>query len=536
MNARLSLVIIFFSSLLITPQAFSQQQRLQSVEVSGRHLLVDGEPFLIKGVAYSPYPAGVFPTEWGLCEYCQNPFDCFYDSGGDNFACSAEVGGGPCHPWGGQPVGGYAPYPNECANLFDRADVDLDRDFQNLAAMNVNTIRTWERVTPLLLQKANEYGIKVIAGYWIGDLYTPDGQLSDLEDIINDFHGYVQAASQDPNFSAILMFAIGNENNYHYYIEEEIPPDAPMCFVVSGTPAMQERMQTWYMLVQDLACEAHAVLLEDQERPIAVVNGDIIEINSETFFTRDEDLACIDVWGINAYRGADFGDLFIEYKNKSTKPLWISEFGADALLTHSFYDENPPCPDCYDPQDVTLDEQTQAQWAVSQWEDIMAYRDITIGGTIMEYSDEYWKGNVDPDSYHWDSFVRAHNNSGLCLSYIHQEGAQPDNFFNEEWFGIMEIIDTGAGIDDMVPRLVFSSLQSEYAYSYPFICGDLNNDGGVDISDLVYLVAYMFQGGLAPQPLSLANVNGSDSDNPDISDLTYFVSYMFQSGPPLNCP
>lgn len=74
---------------------------------------------------------------------------------------------------------------------------------------------------------------------------------------------------------------------------------------------------------------------------------------------------------------------------------------------------------------------------------------------------------------------------------------------------------------------------------------DINHDGtGPDISDLVYMVSYMFSGG--PQPpcedppgsgyFAEADVNG-DMTGPDISDLVYLVTYMFSGGPaPVACP
>jgi hypothetical protein len=67
--------------------------------------------------------------------------------------------------------------------------------------------------------------------------------------------------------------------------------------------------------------------------------------------------------------------------------------------------------------------------------------------------------------------------------------------------------------------------------------GDVNNDGsGPDISDLVYLVTYMFQGGPVPPCLEACDLNGSGT-GPDIADLVYLVTYMFQSGPaPVACP
>lgn len=75
-----------------------------------------------------------------------------------------------------------------------------------------------------------------------------------------------------------------------------------------------------------------------------------------------------------------------------------------------------------------------------------------------------------------------------------------------------------------------------FVFSSPYVCGDVDGNGsGPDISDLVYLVTYMFGGGPAPSNMSAADVNG-DGTGPDISDLVYLVSYMFQAGDPLNCP
>jgi hypothetical protein len=67
--------------------------------------------------------------------------------------------------------------------------------------------------------------------------------------------------------------------------------------------------------------------------------------------------------------------------------------------------------------------------------------------------------------------------------------------------------------------------------------GDANHDGqGPDISDLVYLVSYMFSGGPAPECIEETDANGSGG-NPDITDLIYLVEYMFQAGPPpVPCP
>jgi hypothetical protein len=67
------------------------------------------------------------------------------------------------------------------------------------------------------------------------------------------------------------------------------------------------------------------------------------------------------------------------------------------------------------------------------------------------------------------------------------------------------------------------------------IRGDVDHSGlEIDISDLVYLVDYMFTGGPVPSCIDEADVDGSGEI--DISDLVYLVDYMFTGGPaPVGC-
>ena len=64
---------------------------------------------------------------------------------------------------------------------------------------------------------------------------------------------------------------------------------------------------------------------------------------------------------------------------------------------------------------------------------------------------------------------------------------------------------------------------------YCNVCGDGDGDGVVDVSDAVYLIAYIFSGGPAPSPLSTGDANCDAAV--DISDAVYLISYIFGSGP-----
>jgi hypothetical protein len=65
------------------------------------------------------------------------------------------------------------------------------------------------------------------------------------------------------------------------------------------------------------------------------------------------------------------------------------------------------------------------------------------------------------------------------------------------------------------------------------MCGDLNGDGKVIVSDLTFMVNYLFKGGQPPVPLQVADVNGDGGVK--ISDLTYLVNYLFKGGPAPTC-
>jgi hypothetical protein len=64
--------------------------------------------------------------------------------------------------------------------------------------------------------------------------------------------------------------------------------------------------------------------------------------------------------------------------------------------------------------------------------------------------------------------------------------------------------------------------------------GDINHSGNPvpNITDLIYLVSYMFQDSWYPPCMDETDVDGNGS-GPDIADLTYLVTYMFQEGPEL---
>jgi hypothetical protein len=58
--------------------------------------------------------------------------------------------------------------------------------------------------------------------------------------------------------------------------------------------------------------------------------------------------------------------------------------------------------------------------------------------------------------------------------------------------------------------------------------GDVDGSGDVNISDGVFLISYIFSGGMAPVPLERGDVNCSGGVN--ISDAVFLISYIFSGG------
>jgi hypothetical protein len=86
----------------------------------------------------------------------------------------------------------------------------------------------------------------------------------------------------------------------------------------------------------------------------------------------------------------------------------------------------------------------------------------------------------------------------------------------------------GGAIDAFVTKLNASVCTS---------CGDANSDNSIDVSDAVFLITYIFDGGAAPgtcnYPMGKGDANGDGTV--DISDATYLHQYIFHGGPAPHC-
>jgi hypothetical protein len=380
------------------------------VQVNGRELMVDFDGdniytrFTVKGVGYIPVPIGGFPDGNRSCLYTGElnetaQFNCAY-------------------------------------NVYNDPAV-LDRDLPLMAAMNANSIRTWSEVTPLLLDKAQQNNLKVIAGFWIP--YDWNYAKDEVrQTLLDSFRTYVATYKDHP---AILMWGLSNENNLHF------------CDCCAEDCNQTEQAKAFYSLVNEMAKEAKRVEGE-REHPVMLVSADLGDIGSTEKGCDDASLTFIDLHGINAYRGSSFefedSNLFAEYKKRSQKGMLVTEFGIDAWYTA---DKDRP--------EKGLERQDlQALYLGLSWETIIKNGVKTFGpsngGVVFVYSDPWWAHEGL-----WSKTAATHD-YGYAPNW---PGGQPDGFVNQEWWGIVALEknpDDPQGINVVKLREAYAEMQKRF--------------------------------------------------------------------------
>ncbi len=81
-------------------------------------------------------------------------------------------------------------------------------------------------------------------------------------------------------------------------------------------------------------------------------------------------------------------------------------------------------------------------------------------------------------------------------------------------------------LDDPQNLLVDSKEWQVRVGSYK--CGDCNSDNLVNVSDVVFLINYLFKGGSEPYPSASADVNLDQKVT--VSDVVYLINYLFKGG------
>ncbi|MFA5402115.1 MAG: hypothetical protein WC318_01245 [Candidatus Omnitrophota bacterium] len=308
-------------------------------------LRVDGRPYIVKGVCYSPIPIGK-----------NHEYDWWSD---------------PHKPW-----------------LVDG---------KLMQEMGINTIRLYQahddiaKVKMVVGDLYEKYGIRTILGSWLGFWEYPcpfygdkkfrDRVKQEVADMVNSLKG-------EPG---ILLWVLGNENNYsclghvNPWSSEEIDREPD--------PQKQKNMRAeiYYSFVNEIAEELHRI---DPNHPVALGNGELVGLEYANKFAQKVDLvACI------IYRGKTFGNLFRSLRATFDKPVLISEFGADCYDAYSKKEDQ-------NMQAFFLESQWRQIYENLAGNKRGAGN--CLGGTMFEWTDEWWKHNPD-DPAGWSEHDKASN-------------------------------------------------------------------------------------------------------------------------------
>ncbi|MCM8796566.1 MAG: hypothetical protein NC923_01590 [Candidatus Omnitrophica bacterium] len=372
---------------------------IRKLKNNNYQLMVNNKPYVVKGACYNPISIGQ-----------SHDYDWWSD---------------PAKPW--------------------LVDGKLMKD------MGINTIRIYQvgdnpdAVRQVIRDFYNLYGIRTILGDWLGFWEYPCPFYADAafqEKIKKQVLDMVRLYKDEPG---ILLWILGNENNFscigtvNPWSSEEIDKEPD--------PQKQKAMRAkiYYSYVNDIAKEIHKI---DFNHPVALGNGELIGLEYANQFCQDVDLvACI------IYRGKTFGSLFRSLRATFDKPILLSEFGADA----------------YDAYLKKEDQNIQAFFLKSQWRQI--YENLAgnpagsgncIGGTMFEWTDEWWKHNQN-NAEGWKTHdTEAGWSNG---SYYFDIQAPANKNMNEEWFGIVALSeDMEGGINKRIPRKAYYVIRDFWRY------------------------------------------------------------------------
>jgi len=145
-----------------------------------------------------------------------------------------------------------------------------------------------------------------------------------------------------------------------------------------------------------------------------------------------------------------------------------------------------------------------------------------------------------------DQTIGMNNTLSLIISATDPDGTIPHLFadslpLNSSFYDSLN----GRGLFSFTPdstqidtfRVIFIASDDSLADSsrvnitvIEYVKGDANGDGEVTVSDVVYLINYLFKSGPAPYPWEAGDANGDG--NVSVADCVYLINYLFKEGPP----
>jgi len=384
-----------------------------SVTISKNRLCVDGKPYLIHGVSWSP---ATRPPEKG-----PNPED-----------PAEEMEYGFFFDWPGR-----NPQGHDLFNYWLRTQY-LEyymTDILLMERMNVNTVRVYQdfgddpAVYKKILDEFQRNSIRVIMTV-----------VSSREELVSE--RYLRVVGYCKDHPAILMWSLGNEWNMdfnRYYGFEKVTEAAAATEIA-----------------------AQKIKKLDPNHPVSTCLGDRFDDKYPENTVANMLKLCpsIDIWGMNIYRGDSFYNLFKQWQALTSKPMYISEFGTDSFRTAKYNEiDGFQAKNC----EGQIDEDMQADFEIKLWKELTGYLSAfdpskpCAGGLIHEFNDELWKvgsyhmnlgGMVDYEGRGTKDY-KEYNNDGFIL-----KGGHPDGVANEEYFGVVTA--------DRKPKKAYELLRNYY--------------------------------------------------------------------------
>ena len=255
---------------------------------------------------------------------------------------------------------------------------NLTEDLRLMTEASINTIRVYAPIDDkAVLDEIEEAGIKIVLGFG----YNQDGKFDILSGTLVDY------VNTYKDHGAILMWELGNEYNYH-----------PEWF--------DGDIKNWYNAMNNAAQLIHE---NDPNHPVTTAHGELPDSLALSIGKN------IDVWGMNVYRWDDPSTIFKQWKEVSSKPMYLSEAGGDSYMTitRDTYEEG-------------YNEKAQADANRNILDAVFKADEICSGVAMFSFTDGWWKAgnNETQDPGGW-----APNSSGVPY----------DGSPNEEYWGIVDI-------------------------------------------------------------------------------------------------
>ncbi|WP_445715879.1 glycosidase [Flavobacterium sp.] len=291
----------------------------------------------------------------------------------------------------------------------------LDDEMGLLQNMGVNSIRVYSGIPKKWIEYIYEnYGIYTMLnhsfgryGLTIDGVWKPNTEYSDAKTRELLLKEVTEIASEYKDTKGLLLFLLGNENNYGLFWDGAETEDIPIQDRKSTV-----RAHAMYKLFNEATLAMKAI---DSNHPIAICNGDLLFLDIIAKECKD-----VDVFGTNVYRGVSFGDLFERVKKEYGKPVLFTEFGADA----------------FNVQTNQEDQNAQAFYLKGNWKEIyenaagLGKTGNAIGGYTFQFSDGWWKYGQTKNLDLHDS------NASWSNGGYQKDFTEGQNNMNEEWFGI----------------------------------------------------------------------------------------------------